>query len=201
MLSMNTLPETILLHAQSLPEGGVLSPKEFLHLGSRVAVDKAFSRLSKAGKLMRVARGTYVAPVSSRFGSRAPAPEKVVKAMAEQSGETIAPHGASAANALGLTQQVPTREVYLTSGRTRKLKLGRSELLIKHAPRWMLALGNGPAGAAIRALAWMGPTHAGSSLAALHRTLPATEWQTLTSARAILPSWMARAIGQEAVHG
>jgi len=198
---MNTLPETILLHAQSLPEGGVLSPKEFLHMGSRVAVDQAFSRLNKAGKLMRVARGTYVAPVSSRFGPRAPAPAKVVKALAEQSGETIAPNGASAANALGLTQQVPTREVYVTSGRTRKLKLGRSELLVKHAPRWMLVLGNGPAGAAVRALAWMGPTHAGSSLAALHRTLPATEWQTLTSARAILPSWMAQAIGQEATHG
>lgn len=198
---MNTLPEAILLHSRSLPEGGVLSPKEFLHLGSRAAVDQAFSRLSKAGKLIRVARGTYVAPVSSRFGSRAPASEKVVKAMAELSGETIAPHGASAANALGLTQQVPTREVYLTSGRTRKLKLGRSELLVKHAPRWMLALGNGPAGAAIRALAWMGPTHASGSLAALHRTLPETEWQTLTSARAILPSWMAQAIGQEAAHG
>ena len=198
---MSTLPETILFHARSLPEGSVLSPKEFLHLGSRAAVDQAFSRLGKAGKLLRVARGTYVAPVSSRFGSRAPAPVKVAKAMAEQRGEAIAPHGASAANALGLTQQVPTREVYLTLGRTRTLKLGRSELLVKHAPRWMLALGNGPAGAAVRALAWMGPTHVGSSLAALHRTLPATEWQTLTSARAILPSWMAQAIGQEAMHG
>lgn len=198
---MNTLPETILLHAQSLPEGGVLSPKEFLHLGSRVAVDQALSRLSKAGKLLRVARGTYVAPVSSRFGSRTPAPEKVVKAIAEQSGETVVPHGASAANALGLTQQVPTREVYLTSGRTRKLKLGRSELLVKHAPRWMLALGSRPAGAAVRALAWMGPTHASSSLATLHRILPKTEWQTLASARAILPSWMAQAIGQEAARG
>lgn len=198
---MNTLPETILLHAQSLPEGGVLSPREFLHLGSRVAVDQALSRLSKAGKLLRVARGTYVAPVSSRFGSRTPAPEKVVKAMAEQSGETVVPHGASAANALGLTQQVPTREVYLTSGRTRKLKLGRSELLVKHAPRWMLALGSRPAGAAVRALAWMGPAHASSSLAALHRALPEAEWQTLTSARAILPSWMAQAIGQEAARG
>jgi hypothetical protein len=32
---MNTLPETILQRARSLPEGGVLSPKEFLHQGSR----------------------------------------------------------------------------------------------------------------------------------------------------------------------
>ncbi|MGK2898419.1 MAG: DUF6088 family protein [Burkholderiaceae bacterium] len=198
---MTTLPESILLHAQSLSEGGVLSPKEFLHLGGRAAVDQALSRLTKKGKLLRVSRGTYVAPVSSRFGTRAPAPEKVVEALAAQSGEVVTPHGASAANALGLTQQVPIREVYLTSGRTRKLKLGRSEVMVKHVPRWMLALGTGPAGAAVRALAWMGPTHIGESLATLHRTLPASEWRALASARAALPSWMARAIGEEAIRG
>ncbi|WP_198674761.1 DUF6088 family protein [Rhodoferax ferrireducens] len=195
------LPETILLHAQSLPEGGVLSPKEFLHLGSRAAIDQALSRLSREGKLLRVARGTYVAPISSRFGVRSPAPEKVVESLAAQNGEVVAPHGATAANALGLTQQVPIREVYLTSGRTRKLKLGRSEVLVKHVPRWMLALGTGPAGAAVRALAWMGQAHVGESLAVLRRNLPPTEWRTLASSRAVLPSWMARAIGEEAARG
>lgn len=198
---MNTLPESILLQAQSLPEGGVLSPKEFLHLGSRAAVDQALSRLTKEGKLMRVMRGTYVRPVSSRFGERAPAPDKVVQALAAQSGEVVTPHGASAANALGLTQQVPIREVYLTSGRTRQLKLGRSDVVMKHVPRWMLALGTGQAGAAVRALAWMGPTHISESLATLHRTMPSTEWNALASARSALPSWMAKAIGEEAVHG
>jgi len=198
---VNTLPESILLHARSLPEGGMLSPKEFLHLGSRAAIDQALSRLTKEGKLLRVARGAYVTTVSSRFGTRPPAPEKVVEALAAQSGEIVVPHGATAANALGLTEQVPIREVYLTSGRTRKLKLGRSEILIRHVPRWMLALGASPAGAAVRALAWMGPTHAGRSLAALRRTLPPSEWRTLASARAILPSWMARAIGEETARG
>lgn len=198
---MNTLTETILQQAQSLLEGGVLSPKEFLHLGSRSAVDQAFSRLAKASKLLRVTRGIYAIPVASRFGSRPPAPEKVVTALAEQSGEIIVPHGASAANALGLTQQVPIREVYLTSGRTRNLKLGRSEVLVKHAPRWMLALGARPAGAAVRALAWIGPAHADPALASLHRTLPHAEWQALTAARATLPSWIARAIGEESALG
>ena len=198
---MSKLPSSILSHAAALPEGGVLSPKEFLHLGSRAAVDQAFSRLAKTGKLLRVARGAYAAPVSGRFGSRPPAPEKVVKALAEQSGEIVVPHGASAANALGLKQQVPIREVYLTSGRTRKLKLGRSEVLVKHAPRWMLALGTRLAGAAVRALAWIGPTHAGKSLASLRRTLPRAEWQALASARAALPGWMAQAIGEEAARG
>jgi hypothetical protein len=198
---VNARSEIILLQAESLPEGGVLSPREFLHLGSRPAINQALSRLIKAGKLLRVARGIYVAPVSTRFGTRAPAREKVVKAMAEQSGHIVAPHGALAANTFGLTQQVPMREVYLTSGRTRKLKLGRLEVLLKHAPRWMLALGTGPAGAAVRALAWMGPTHAGESLATLRRTLPPTEWSALASARAALPSWMAQAISREAARG
>ncbi|GHU03365.1 hypothetical protein FACS1894158_01610 [Betaproteobacteria bacterium] len=197
---MNTLPESILLHARTLPEGGTLSPKEFLHLGSRAAVDQAFSRLSKAGQLLRVAQGIYVAPVSSRFGTRAPAPEKVVKALSEQNGEIAVPHGASAANTLGLTQQVPTREVYLTSGRTRQLKLGRSEVLVKHAPRWMLALTE-QAGTAVRALAWMGPAHASQSLASLRHALSEKEWQTLVSGRATLPSWMAQMIGREAARG
>jgi hypothetical protein len=198
---VNTLPEAILLHAQSLPEGGVLSPKEFLHLGSRAAIDQALSRMTKESKLLRVGRGTYVTPICSRFGTRPPAAEKVVESLAAQSGEVVAAHGAFAANALGLTQQVPIREVYLTSGRTQKLKLGRSEVLMKHVPRWMLALGTGPAGAAVRALAWMGPAHADESLATLRRTLPPSEWRALASSRAALPSWMARAIGEEAARG
>lgn len=197
---MKTLPEIIFRCAHSLPEGGVLSPKEFLHLGSRAAVDQAFSRLSKEGKLLRIAQGSYVAPVSSRFGSRAPAPEKVVRSLAKRSGEIVVRHGANSANALGLTQQVPIKEVYLTSGRTRTLKLGKGEVLVKHAPRWMLALGTRPAGEAVRALAWIGPTHVDVSLASLHRTLPHAEWKVLTSSRAALPSWMAQAIGKEAAH-
>lgn len=198
---MSTLSETILSSAQALPEGAVLSPKAFLHLGSRAAVDQVFSRLAKDGKLIRVARGAYVLPVTSRFGSRAPAPDKVVQAMAAQSGEVITAHGANAANALGLTQQVPVREVYLSSGRSRTLRFGRSEVVVKHAPYWMLALGHGLAGSAVRALAWMGPEHARSSLATLHRTLPSREWEVLMQARVSLPAWMAKAIAEESVRG
>jgi hypothetical protein len=65
----------------------------------------------------------------------------------------------------------------------------------------MLALGTGLAGAAVRALDWLGRTQANKSLATLHRTFPPVEWQILESFRAALPSWMARAIGEDAVHG
>jgi len=198
---MTKLPESIRMHARSLPEGGVLSPKEFLHLGSRAAIDQAFSRLTTSGELLRVSRGIYVAPVLSRFGKRSPSPEKVAQAIAEKSGETLVPHGANSANALGLTQQVPTREIFLSSGRTRKLSLGRSMVTIKHAPQWMLVLGSSPAGDAVRALAWMGQSHVSESLGALHRRLSKADWGTLIAARAALPSWMAKAIGQESLRG
>jgi hypothetical protein len=133
-------------------------------------------------------------------GTRLPSTAKVVEALALQNGESVAPDGAVAAHALGLTQQVPYRPTYVTSGRTRKIHVGTSEVILKHAPRWMLALGSCPAGNAVRALAWMGPGNAGNCVATLRKTLPSHDWAVLASSRACLPSWLAQAIGKEAIH-
>ena len=121
---MSHLAENILSAARIMPEGGLLSPKEFLHLGSRAAIDKNLSRLAQEGKLLRVSRGAYVAPHQGRFGSRPPFTESVVQAIEASSGETVVANGAAEANALGPTTQVSTREVFLTSGASRILHLG-----------------------------------------------------------------------------
>ena len=113
----------------------MLSPKEFVHLGSRSAIGRALTRLTKASELLRFCRGTYVRPVTSRFGIRPPARDKVVQAIAVQRGEIVVPQGASSANLMGLTSQMPIRDIYLTSGRTRSIRLGRSTVLVKHALR------------------------------------------------------------------
>lgn len=65
---MSTLNESILSAAEALPEGGLLSPKEFLHLASRAAVDQTFSRLAREGHRLHVGRGAYTRPVDGRFG-------------------------------------------------------------------------------------------------------------------------------------
>ncbi len=49
--------------------------------------------------------------------------------------------------------------------------------------------------AAVRALAWIGPSHADTSLASLRRAFPHSEWQALASVHATLPDWIAQAIG------
>lgn len=193
---MSQLAETILRTAQALPEGGLLSAKEFLHLASRAAVDQTLTRLAREGKLIRVLRGAYSAPVVSRFGVRAPSTEAVVKAIESVSGEVIVANGATEANALGLTTQVPTREVFLTSGRSRKLQLGNRTVELKHGNRWLMALGTRPAGMAIRAISWLGPDQASSALKLLRTKLSPAEWVAMRSTRAILPSWIARAVSE-----
>jgi len=193
---MSQLAQSILSFAQSLPEGGLLSPKEFLHLGSRAAIDQTLSRLAREGTLLRVGRGVYSLPISGRFGPRPPSTESVVEAIEARSGETIVASGASEANALGLTTQVPTREVYLTSGPSRWLKLGNREIEFKHGARWQLVLGKRPAGKVLRALTWLGPERAPEALQQLRGKLAQKEWDAMRSARASLPSWMARAVSE-----
>lgn len=197
---MSHLTKTILSAAQTLPEGGLLSAKEFLHLASRAAVDQALSRLTREGKLMRVGRGAYTTPVVSRFGARPPSTEAVVKAIESASGEIIVASGATEANALALTTQVPTREVFLTSGHSRKLQLGNRTVELKHGNRWQLVLGARPAGMVIRALSWLGPEQASSALQMLHTKLPPAEWAAMRSVRSVLPSWMAREISKASEH-
>ncbi len=99
---------SIIQIAANLPEGTPLSARGLLHLGSRVAIDQALSRLARDGAIFRVGRGLYVRPVKTRFGVRAPATTAVLARLADQTGEVIVSHGAAAANALGLTTQVPS---------------------------------------------------------------------------------------------
>jgi hypothetical protein len=198
---MQALITRIMEYGDGLPEGTPLIAKELLHLGSRAAVDQALSRLVRRGTLIRAGRGIYVRPVASRFGARPPMASKVVEAIAVQRGESVAPHGAAAANELGLTTQVPAREVYLTSGRSRRLKLGAQVIELRHVPAWQLVLPGRPAGAAIRALAWLGPNRASAALRTLQRKLPASELQAVFGARGRLPAWMAQEVSSLASNG
>jgi hypothetical protein len=191
---MKTIAREILAHAAGLPEGTPLTAKALLHLGSRAAIDQTLARLAQRGSLLRAGRGLYVRPIEGRFGTRAPSVAKLAEGLANQHGETVVSHGAAAANALGLTTQVPMRAVYLTSGPNRRLKLGAQMIEMRHAPRWQLMLPGQTAGEVLRALAWLGPGKAGRAISKLRAMLPLSELQEITSARSRLPTWMAREV-------
>ncbi len=191
---MQRLTEQILAHAKGLPVGAPVAAKSLLHLGNRAAVDQALSRLAERSHLIRAGRGIYLLPVTSRFGTRAPSVEQAVEVLTSQRGEVIVPSGAAAANTLGLTTQVPVRSVYLTSGRTRTINLGKQTVELRHAPRWQLAMAHRPAGEAVRALAWLGPEQAEAALETLKRTLPPAAFNELVAAAPQLPTWLARSV-------
>lgn len=195
---MQTLAEHILALAATLPEGQPLAAKGLLHLGERAAVDQALSRLVKRGRLLRAGRGLYVLPVQGRYGERPPTIESVVERLSAQGGETVVRSGAAAANQLGLTTQTPIRQVYLTSGRSRRLQLGKQSVELRHAPPWQLVLPHSAAGEAVRALAWLGPEQAEKGLKVLRCSLSPDAFEDLVAVGARLPTWLARLVSPAA---
>lgn len=193
---MQQLTKQILAYTEGLPDGTPVAAKSLLHFGNRAAVDQALSRLAGRAQLIRAGRGIYIRPINGRFGTRAPSVEQAVEAIASQRGEVIVPNGAAAANALGLTTQVPVRSVYLTSGRSRTITLGSQSIELRHAPRWQLVLAHRPAGQVIRALAWLGSEKAEDALGRLKGKLPASLFSELVAAAPQLPTWLAQSIGR-----
>ena len=197
---MLSLPKRIMEHAAVLPEATPLCPAGLLHLGNRAAVDQALSRLARAGTLMRIYQGVYMRPVETPFGPCTPRVGKALKALSPLWGETIVPCGGSAANRLGLTTQNPVREVYLTSGRNRRLHFGGITVELRHAPRWQLVAPHRKAGDIIRALAWLGPEEVEDGLEAVLPELSPDELAELSAARAVMPIWMAEPLSTHIAH-
>ena len=191
---MTGLPSCILQLADESPEGTVLCANALLHLGTRAAVDQALSRLARRGELMRICQGIYVQPVQFRFGLRPPSIGKVLASLSMFWGEPIVPCGALAANAFGLTTQVPMRLVYLTSGPDRKLTFGRLIVEMRHAPRWQLVAPHRPAGDAVRALSWLDPSEVAEGLRTIRSRLSPEDFLQLAELRAAMPSWMAESV-------
>ena len=189
-----TITQAISEYARKLPEGSPIAAKALLHLGERAAVDQALSRLAKRGELLRVGRGVYARPVETRFGQRAPSPEKLMLGWSAHTGETIAPSGAAAANLLGLTTQNPSVLVYLTSGPSRTLSLGGQRLELKHARHWMLYAPKAKSGHAIRALAWLGKAQVSETIGEVMNVLTAEERSEVFALRSRLPQWMAKEV-------
>lgn len=198
---MSVLSERILKAAGTRPEGSLLAAKEFLGLGKRDAVDQALHRLHSRGQLVRITRGRYALPVRSRFGTRPPSPEMVISLLNQEAGEQLVSSGAAAANALGLTTQMPVEQTFLSRTRSQKLYVfGKQQVAIRPAPRWQFLLAGRPAGQAIRAMAWLGPDHAAAALPRLRQVLPAAEWSALLSVSSDLPLWMVELLNEHEQH-
>jgi len=195
---MESTANRILAALRRKGRGHVFTPDELLSLGSRPAVDKALSRLTRSGEIRRLGRGIYDYPkISPRLGKLSPAPETIAQALARQEGAQLQTSGARAANALGLTTQVPGRLTFLTDGTPRSRRVGSQVIELKRAaPRKLRGAGT-LAGTVLQAIRYLGlervDDHVVQHLARLLSPNDKRELRTLASAA---PGWARSAIHQ-----
>jgi hypothetical protein len=137
--------------------GWVFTPKQFLDLGSRQGVDLALHRLKAANSIRQLARGLYDYPVQDPvLGTVAPSADQIARALVVRDVIRLQPSGAYAANILGLSEQVPSRVVFLTDGPARKVTLGKREIILQHTTPRNMATAGRKSGTIIQALRYLG---------------------------------------------
>lgn len=186
-----SVPDRIMKRARARGRGGVFTPSDFLDVAGRSAIDQALSRLAKGGQLRRLARGLYDFPkVHPKLGPLSPTPDDVAQALARETGSHVQIAGARAANALGLSTQVPAKSTYLTNGPSRRVVLGKRVVDLRHAsPKHLIAPGS-PAGTVVQALRHVGPVRAADVAQVAAHRLSANDKKTLASTAVQAPAWM-----------
>lgn len=167
-------------------------PADFVSIGSRAAVDIALHRLAKKGTIRRLARGVYDFPkVHPILGPLTPSAEAIAHALAGRDRIRLQPAGAYAANALGLSDQVPAKAVFLTDGPARTVKIGPTTIQLRRTtPRNMEAAGR-LSGLLIQALRELGQEHITQQRRDhLKRTIPADKRRELLKDLRLAPAWM-----------
>jgi hypothetical protein len=172
--------------------GIVFVPTDFLDIGSREAVDITLHRLARKGTIRRLARGVYDFPKEHpMFGQLSPSAEAVAKALAGRDHTRLQPAGAYAANALGLSEQVPAKAVFLTDGPSRTVKIGRTTIQLRRTTAKNMAAAGRLGGLLIQALRELGEEHVTPERREhLKRTIPARERRELLKDLRLAPAWM-----------
>lgn len=124
---------TKLLHSiENMGRGSILFSTDFLDLSSQEA-RLNLSRLEKDGVIVRIARGIYLYPSVNPFGIEYPTTDELVKAISRRDSSHIIPSGMTAANQLGLSEQVPSSSVYLTDGASRIIRIRGRDIVLKRS--------------------------------------------------------------------
>ena len=201
-ISSASVPDRVMKRVRANGRGSVFTPRDFLDIASRAAVDQALSRLAKSGQLRRLARGLYDFPkLHPKLGALSPAPDDVAQALARETGSHLQIDGARAANALGLSTQVAAQSSWLTDGPSRRVVLGKRIVDLRHAsPKHLIAPGS-PAGTVVQALRHVGMSRAADVAQVAARTLSDGDKKILSKSAAQAPAWMRATLLSIAGHG
>lgn len=171
--------------------GWCFTMKNFLDLNSPMGVRKALSRLEDEKVIRRLSQGLYEYPRQhSDLGVLPPQIDEIAKAIAEKNGIKIRPSGAYAANLVGLSEQVPAKAIFLTSGPTKKLKIGKLEIIFRTAREKSLHA-SGKVGLVVQALRNLGKDHIDATAKnRVQRFLKETSPKELNDNLKYAPQWI-----------
>lgn len=178
---------------EAIPLGKPFTSKELIGLGNESNIRKVLERLVKEQGLIRVSRGIYARPETSRYisGPILPSIDVVLKTIASSTGETFQYHGAEAVRQLGLSTQAPMKPIYLTNGRSRMLLIGNIEVKLKRVSQRKLILAGTLAGIAISALWYLNKEEISlKTIERIEHSLPPKEFKNLIAVKASMPSWV-----------
>lgn len=190
--SPQSIDSKILATIHARGHGAVFVPDDFAGVGSREAIGIALHRLARKRTIRRLARGLYDFPKQHDvLGPLAPSAETVAKALAGRDRTRLQPAGAYAANALGLSEQVPAKAVFLTDGPTRTVKIGPMTIQLRRTTARNMAAAGRLSGLLIQAFRDLGKEHVTAQrLAHLKRTIPADKRRELIKDLRLAPAWM-----------
>ena len=178
--------------------GWCFTLKNFYALGSPAAIRINLHRIEKKGIIRRISRGLYEYPKKHpSIGLLSPSPNEIAKAISLRDAIRIQPSGAYAANMLGLSEQVPAKIVFLTSGSGRRIKIGNQEILFKKTTPRNLPTSGKSSGALIHALRYIGKKHITEHhILHLKKTLDGSTKKQLQKDGIFAPEWMHSVINE-----
>lgn len=138
-----------------MKKGEPFSITGFYKLGPLTSVQKAMSRLTKAGAITRVSKGIYVRPKllkSLPSIKTTTSPERVAKIWAKEHGYTLVSHSMEAAYRLGFQTQAPIKTIFWTNGPSRRFVIGKAEVEVRHVTSNKVRWGNSAKGELLRGL-------------------------------------------------
>lgn len=139
------------------PASKVWTPRDFLDLGGRDAIDKTLQRMVASKHLRRIDRGLYDLPRLNPLTRQVTASDYrgIIDAIGRRDQIRMLPDGMTAANDLGLTNAVPGRVIVHTDGRLRPIVINKLTLQFKLTAPSKLYWAGHPAMRIVQALYWL----------------------------------------------
>lgn len=175
--------------------GAIFTTSSFRGLTANYAT-KLLSLYETEGLLVRISKGVYLKARRTRFGVSYPSIDEIVSQIAKRDKAKILPSGAAAANMLGLSEQVPMKVCFLTSGTARYLNIGSRTVELKSSAPKNFAYNNKVIGILVQALRCIGKENITSEIQAKVSAIIANipKDRRFEADLKLLPAWISKII-------